>query len=450
MWTCASKTALDEREQRVAETFRNAERAGLKLAIRGRWVALFLMALWFLVSRQADPGRVVEFLAVIGVFAALGGLHYALIGSRFDLFWVKYLFLALDVALLSALMATQPIYDSVDVPQVISFRASNFPFFFIILAIAAFSFSPGLVLFAGAVGVTGWLGAFFVAVKDMPVSFDWSDIGINPTTEVFYSMFLSPFFIGTGSRVQEAIAFMVVALLIAIVMMRARLIVRRQLELDEEQRALREVFGRFVPESVAKALISDRGALEPVERQATVLFADLEGFTDLTSRKEPQQLVQLLNAYFDGAARIIADHKGVITQFQGDAILATFNVPLEDPDHAGNAYRAAMALFELVGNGPIEGEVLNIRIGLSTGPLVAGTVGGGGRESYTVHGDTVNLAARLEALNKEYGTRLLASELTVKKIEGENWISLGGRKVRGLQGQTEVFTIGRKGEGREA
>ena len=90
---------------------------------------------------------------------------------------------------------------------------------------------------------------------------------------------LNPYFVGTGSRVQEAVAFFVVAMLIAMVMHRARRTVRRQLELNEERMAITEVFGQYVPPSIANALINDRGALQPVERQASVLFVDIASFT---------------------------------------------------------------------------------------------------------------------------------------------------------------------------
>jgi hypothetical protein len=88
-----------------------------------------------------------------------------------------------------------------------SFRNSVFPFYFLILGVAAFSFSPGLVLWSGIMGVAGWLGAFAWAVRDMPVRLDWADIGTAPTTEHFLSIFLSPNFVATGSRIQESMAY---------------------------------------------------------------------------------------------------------------------------------------------------------------------------------------------------------------------------------------------------
>ena len=219
-----------------------------------------------------------------------------------------------------------------------------------ILGIAAFSFSPGLVVWSGLMVVVGWLGAFGWAVHDMPVRLDWGDIGVAPTTEHFVAVFLSPNFIGTGSRIQESVAFLVVAVLIAAVMWRARRTVRRQLELDEEQRALTDIFGRYVPKTIADSLISDRGLLEPVEGTATVLFIDVAGFTPMTEVSGPRRVVGVLNAFFDRATGIINRHDGVVTQFIGDAIMASFNLPAEDPEHAAEAVGAALDIIDLVAN----------------------------------------------------------------------------------------------------
>jgi hypothetical protein len=328
-------------------TFREAEQAGLRIAIKGRLVALVLLGAYLVVSRIANPEHALELGLGIAGFAALGLIHYPLIGSRHDRVWLKYAFITLDIAVLSLLMATQPIFDTVDVPQALSFRNPVFPFYFVILGVAAFSFSPGLVLWSGIMGAAGWLGAFAWAVRDMPVRFDWSDIGTTPTTEHFLSIFLSPDFIGTGSRIQESVAYLVVAALIAAVMWRARRTVRRQLELDEEQRALTDVFGRYVPRAIADALISDRGLLEPVEGTATVLFIDVAGFTKMTEASGPRRVVGVLNAFFDRATAIINGYDGVVTQFIGDAIMATFNLPAEDPDHAAKAVSAALAIADL-------------------------------------------------------------------------------------------------------
>jgi len=161
----------------------------------------------------------------------------------------------------------------------------------------------------------------------------------------------------------------------------------------------------------------------------------------MTQRVGPARTVEILNAYFDEVTRIIGAHNGIVTQFQGDAVLATFNVPVEDAAHARNAFESACAILACVASHEFAGERIGVRIGINTGSLVAGNVGGGGRQSYTVHGDTVNLAARLEALCKEHGTSLLLSSATAKALPGTALVAVGDIAVRGLAEPVTVFSI---------
>ena len=210
----------------------------------------------------------------------------------------------------------------------------------------------------------------------------------------------------------------------------------------KERELIRETLGRFVPTDVAKALLTEGGELAPVQSEATVLFSDLEGFTALTETLGADGIVELLNEYFEVMVEILERHHGVVTQFQGDAILATFNVPVPDPDHAASALRAALEMQSAVRRREFAGRRLGSRIGINTGRLVAGAVGAKGRLSYTVHGDAVNLAARLEALNKELGTRILVSGETAARVEGFDLEPKGEVDVRGQSGRVSVHALG--------
>jgi len=131
----------------------------------------------------------------------------------------------------------------------------------------------------------------------------------------------------------------------------------------------------------------------------------IAGCTNLTESMGPSKTVEILNAYFEQATEIIGRHNGVVTQFQGDAILAIFNVPVEDGAHADQTVSAARGLQDAVETETFAAEKLSICVGVNTGPMVAGNLGGGGRQSYTVHGNAVILAARLEALNEDFWPR---------------------------------------------
>lgn len=208
-----------------------------------------------------------------------------------------------------------------------------------------------------------------------------------------------------------------------------------------ERERLRRTFGRFVPESVASALATDEGAIAPQEREATVLFTDIERFTEIAASLSPGKVVEMLNAYFERVAGIIHRHGGVITQFQGDAVLASFNLPALDPAHARHALDAALEIRATLSTERFaDGLRLVTRVGVSSGSVVGGTVGGGGRLGYTVHGDTVNLAARLEGLNKTFGSGVLLSARTAELLDGAVPLRARGEvTVRGFDAPLPVF-----------
>lgn len=206
-----------------------------------------------------------------------------------------------------------------------------------------------------------------------------------------------------------------------------------------ERAFIRETFGRYVPQNVVAELMARRAPPAPMSTVATVLFVDIEGFTAFAESRAPEVVLGTLNAYFAAAVEPITRHGGVVNQFHGDAILATFNVPVADPAHADHAVAAAADLRSVVASGRFAGETLDIRIGINTGPVVAGIVGSSHRQSYTVHGDAVNIAARLEALNKDLATRILISESTAVLLKGSHALRPCG--VFQLRGSSRGITV---------
>ena len=208
-----------------------------------------------------------------------------------------------------------------------------------------------------------------------------------------------------------------------------------------ERRLIRDTLGRFVPEKVASSLLAGGGSLEVQQTEATILFCDIEAFTELTEDVGPVAIVEILNEFFSRMVEILEQYGGVATQFQGDAILATFNVPIANPEHAICAVRAARDMLTSVSGNEFGGQRLQIRIGINTGSVVAGAIGAKGRLNYTVHGDAVNLAARLEALNKDFGRRLLISDYTAAQLGDTELVRVGDITVRGRSGTLTVYTL---------
>ena len=219
-----------------------------------------------------------------------------------------------------------------------------------------------------------------------------------------------------GAEFDKVVSILMVTGVLALALQRARSLL---FESVIEGSAARDL-SRFVPEEVAQKVIhSEEGATtgKGEVAECSILFTDIEGFTAISESLAPESLIEALNRYFELVARPIADNGGVISQFQGDAILATFNLPRQDPEHAASAVRAALQIQQVVdGIEFAEGVYFNTRVGINTGRVVGGLVGSGDRVGYTVHGDNVNLAARLEQLNKEYGTRIVVADSTRERI----------------------------------
>ncbi|MDA0367775.1 MAG: adenylate/guanylate cyclase domain-containing protein [Proteobacteria bacterium] len=210
-----------------------------------------------------------------------------------------------------------------------------------------------------------------------------------------------------------------------------------------ERELVRETFGRFVNPQIARTILDHPERLSGEVREATVLFTDIEGFTTVTEAMSPTDTINLLNEYFEVVMEPVSRHGGVITNFTGDSLLAVFNVPEADPDHAANAVRAALEIErQLNGRTFGAGLAMRTRIGINTGDVVAGAVGGSDRLGYTILGDAVNLAARLEQLNKQYGSLIMVSEETARRAgTGFRFEPIGDITVKGRAKTVRAFTV---------
>ncbi|MGQ9688765.1 MAG: CHASE2 domain-containing protein [Desulfobaccales bacterium] len=216
-----------------------------------------------------------------------------------------------------------------------------------------------------------------------------------------------------------------------------------------EKRWLRHAFSRYVSPSLVETIIAQPNRLElgGEEVETTVLFADLEGFTLLSETMPPQALIKLLNEYFTPMTQIILSHRGTLDKYIGDALMALWGAPVPLPDHALRACWAALemelTMAGLQKNWHEQGlPLLTARIGLHTGPVVAGNVGSRERFNYTVLGDTVNLASRLEGVNKAYGTHIILSEDTAKQVKDRLLVrELDLVQVKGRSQPVTIFEL---------
>lgn len=214
-------------------------------------------------------------------------------------------------------------------------------------------------------------------------------------------------------------------------------------------------FGKFVPADIVRQLIAQEGDahLQGEKRELTVHFSDIEGFTTVSETLKPEELVELLAEYLGEMSRIIAEENGTVDKYIGDAVMAFWGAPQPVPDHAVKAARAALRcqkrLIELEAKWTSEGRpVFRARIGLNTGEIIVGNMGSAERLNYTVIGDAVNLASRLEGINKYYGTRIIVGQKTQELIKNQFVTRL--LDFVAVKGKSEAIRIyelaGEKGE----
>jgi len=218
---------------------------------------------------------------------------------------------------------------------------------------------------------------------------------------------------------------------------------------DAEKRKVSRLFGRYVSRDVYKQLMAhpELAALGGGRREMSVLFSDLRGFTTITEKGNPEELVQQLNEYFTRMVEIVFRNGGTVDKFVGDMVMALFGAPVDDVDHADDAVTAAVEMVRELGElnrrWASEGRVqLDIGIGVSSGDMIAGNIGSSAIMSYTVIGDNVNLGARLESLNKDYKTRIIISEATRASLgKSYEMRPLGGVVVKGKTRPVEIFEV---------
>lgn len=223
-----------------------------------------------------------------------------------------------------------------------------------------------------------------------------------------------------------------------------------ELAVGKERSFIKNAFSRYVPVKVVDALLSHPELLQlgGEERVMSVLFSDVAGFTTISEKMKPSELVHLLNEYLTEMTDIVLAHGGIIDKYEGDAIMAEFGAPVPMPDHADRAVRAGLKmqsrLRELREMWAEKGlPALRCRVGINTGPMIIGNMGSNQVFDYTVIGDAVNLASRLEGANKRYNTYLMISETTRECLSPAMFRTrvLDVIKVKGKSKAVKVFEV---------
>jgi adenylate cyclase len=204
-----------------------------------------------------------------------------------------------------------------------------------------------------------------------------------------------------------------------------------------ERERIREAFGTYLDEEIAEYILSEGFSEQGVEREVSILFCDVEDFTGFAAQATAAEVVARLNELFETVVPVVASHGGHVDKFEGDGLLAVFGAPEPHPDHADRAVRAALEMAAAVNGG--DGLGFRIGVGVNTGRVVAGNIGGGGRLNFSVIGSPVNVAERTESTTRQTGDDVLITAETARQLRGD--YDLRDRAGLTLKGIDEPVTL---------
>jgi adenylate cyclase len=404
----------------IAEAIAREEVSGLATMFWGRVAALGLLALWVLLTLPFARSQV-YFLAIV-VFALLGAPSYLLARRGIRSPFATAFFLLLDASILTyILIVPPPFLSDLWTPQ-LNYRLPNFLYFGIFLASMALSYSPTLVIWAGLASIAAWSTGFLWIVSlpgTMPTtSRTQLDTGLSPETII--SNFLNPQSVSLTSWYNQLVFLALVTGILALAVWRSRRLVYRRAAAEAERTALSRYFS---PNLVQELATRSHELAQPAVQPVAVLFADMVGFTAISERLTPEALVALLREFHGRLVQIAFAHGGTLDKYIGDGIMVHFGTPRPQKQDPIQALACAGAMIEEIRGWSVDrverGEVpIEIGIGVHYGEVLVGNIGDARRLEYTVLGDTVNVASRLERLTREAGVPLIVSDDLVVAVRG--------------------------------
>ncbi len=437
MWGRISEFVFGERlpehiPERVRKTISEQQ---LKGEILVGWVQLFLVT-FFSVAYSIAP----KTSAVTGYTPVIWALSFYFLFTLLRLGlaykhhlpgWFLMTSVVVDMGTLMVLIWS--FHLQYEQPPSFYLKVPTVLYVFIFIAIRALRFEAVYIILAGAVAAAGWLSLMLYAI--------FSSVD-DPMITMNFVVYMTSNSILIGAEVDKIMTIIMVTLVLAAAVLRAqRLMIRAVID-----NTAAHDLSRLVSPEIAERITSSDTRMKAGDgevRTASVMFTDIEGFSTISEKLPPGELMQVLNEYLDAVSEVTNRYGGVISQFIGDGMLITFNAARTDKEHAANAVRTAIGIQRSVSTRTFrDGIRMKTRCGINTGEVVIGAVGTDERLLFTVHGDDVNIAARLEQLNKDYGTYILATGRTVAEAGDEfDFKKIGETTVRGRGNPTTLFTL---------
>ena len=427
------------------------ERAGLRFALIVRVVVLATLAIWLVVT--VPMPRVSYWLGFVGLFLVSSIIPYTMRYRRNWRFWFAG-FATVDAALLVTAMLLPNPLQTIDWPVQMGLRFHNVLYLFVLLAGASLSYSPLLVIWTGVSAATAWsIGTLLLALQPSTILSGPAPTG-DPAVDNQTSLqrFMDPTFVNLSGWMNEVVLLMVTAVIIAAAVWRARLLMLRQVRADRARTNL----ARYVSPDLSDKLAQGRSPFETSEqRKVAVLFVDMIGFTRLAEQSTPEQTITMLRGFHRRMAEAVFACGGTVDKYAGDSVMATFGALGERPDDALRALRCARAMLDAVDDWNAKRQArdappVRIGIGVHYGQVVVGNVGEKRFLQFTVIGDTVNVASRMERLTRDHNACVLASVdvMEAARQAGDGSVDLlapfreaGTVSVRGRLGEVGLWRL---------
>lgn len=405
---------------RVDRTIEHEALSGLRQASRVRAAALVALGAFFL--WLVPLPQVFYYLAILALFILIGFAHQFAVESEPSRNWVGYIFVTLDVVLLTFTLLFPNPLEPAPWPRPLTLRFSNFPYFYILLAGTLLTYSPRQVLWAGAVIAASWSIAVAIIVNqpDTLTIADFPGWGnLAPSQQMEISLY--PYFVDVPSVVKDIFLLLVVTGILTSIVWRMRQLAFRQADVERQRTNL----ARYFSPSLVEELSRQQNALDKdTVQDAAVMFLDIRGFTAFAEQLPPEATLELLRSFHRRMSHEVFAHGGTLDKYIGDGLMATFGVPRKGPADATNAILCALAMRDSIKEWNAirdqQGwQPIDIGIGTHHGPVVMGNIGSEERMEFAVIGDTVNVASRIEHLSRELETEIVLSDDVVAAAHAE-------------------------------
>lgn len=384
---------------------------GLAYMFWGRLIALGTLAAGALLAVPFHRSGL--YVAAIVAFALLNALSFGLARNSRYATVATWLFVVIDVAVLTYIFVTPSPFAVEGWTSQLNLRLPNFLYLGVFLVSMALSYSPGLVVWSGLVTIVIWNVAYcWVATRPNSIAYGSDLLNGGVSDADIIALVLDPRSVSLINLSYQTMFLVLVTVILAISVWRSRRLVRRQVAAEAQRSALSRYFS---PNIVRELSSVSSGFGEPSLQTAAILFADMVGFTKISERLPPEDLVKLLKEFHARLVSVAFAHGGTVDKYIGDEIMVHFGTPRPRPDDGARALSCAHEMLAQIrlwneqrladGEGAIE-----VGIGVHYGEVIVGNIGDERRLEYTVLGDTVNVANRLERLTRKIGTSLAVSE----------------------------------------